>query len=155
MNSNSSWTSVFPGTVNGVIDAARWIEDLSAAERFPDDLSFGIQLCVEELFTNAVRHGGGQWVEEAAGSAAPVRMSIGISRSNGVVTVVLEDDGKPFNVAAAPPKAAAGSLEAAEPGGLGIKLVKEFASELTYDHVGGMNRTTLKFLWPQAAVSLL
>jgi len=71
------------------------------------------------------------------------------------VTVVLEDDGKPFNVAAAPPKSAAGSLEAAEPGGLGIKLVKEFASELTYDHVGGMNRTTLKFLWPQAAVSLL
>jgi anti-sigma regulatory factor (Ser/Thr protein kinase) len=158
MNSSGSWSKVFPGTARGVMDAARWLEALAAEGSFPRDVAFAIQLCVEELFTNAVRHGGGAWVGEAAGqggSPAPISMSINVSSSDHAVTVVLEDNGKPFNVADALPTPASGDLESTRQGGLGIQLVKSFSSEVAYRHVGGLNRTTLRFLWPPSEFCLL
>ncbi len=158
MDPSCTWTSSFPGTVKGIIDALRWIETLATAQRFPEDLSFGIQVCVEELFANLVRHGGGLWTDDPAGAdeiQSPVNMSINVSVAKDAVTVVLEDNGAPFDVAAAPPKPVDRPLEAARPGGLGIQLIKNLSSELTYDRVGGLNRTTLKFLWPQSQFSLL
>jgi anti-sigma regulatory factor (Ser/Thr protein kinase) len=158
MDPSSAWTSSFPGTVTGVIDALRWIEALATAQRFPEELSFDIQVCVEELFSNLVRHGGGLWSDDptATGSSrTPIRMSIMVAVASDHVTVVLEDNGMPFDVAAAPPKQVDRPLEAARPGGLGIQLIKKLSSELVYDHVNGLNRSTLKFLWPQSQFSLL
>jgi anti-sigma regulatory factor (Ser/Thr protein kinase) len=158
MDPSCAWTSSFPGTVKGVIDALGWIETLAAAERFPEELSFDIQVCVEELFSNLVRHGGGLWSDDptATGSSrTPIRMSIMVAVASDHVTVVLEDNGMPFDVAAAPPKQVDRPLEAARPGGLGIQLIKKLSSELVYDHVNGLNRSTLKFLWPQSQFSLL
>jgi serine/threonine-protein kinase RsbW len=157
MDPQRTWTSSFPGTVRGIIEAIGWIERLGTAQRFPEELSFDIQVCVEELFANLVRHGGGLWTDHPAGEEAcsPVSMSITVSISEGAVIVVLEDNGAPFDVAAAPPKPVDRPLEAARPGGLGIQLIKNLSSELTYDRVGGLNRTTLKFLWPQSQFSLL
>ena len=83
---------------------------------------------------------------------SPISVSISMSRVNDVVTVVLEDNGTPFDVSAAPPKPVDQPLEAAQPGGLGIQLINKFSHELKYDYVGGMNRTTLKFLWPELSV---
>lgn len=85
----------------------------------------------------------------------PIKMSISMTRSDDAVVVVLEDDGPPFNVAAALPKPADRPLAAARPGGPGIQLIRTFSSELTYDHNGGMNCTTLKFPWPQPVLSLV
>lgn len=158
MDPNRAWTASFPGTVKGIIEALRWIESLAAEQRFPEDLSFGIQVCVEELFANLVRHGGGVWTDdpaEAPDPATTLRMSISVSIDDDAVTVVLEDNGNPFDVAAAPPKPVDRPIEAARPGGLGIQLIKNLSSGLAYAHVGGLNRTTLKFLWPQSQFSLL
>jgi anti-sigma regulatory factor (Ser/Thr protein kinase) len=144
--------------VKGIIDAMAWLETLGAAQRFPTELSFDIQVCVEELFANLVRHGGGQWTDDPAESAdldSPLTMSISLSLVSDAVVVVLEDNGNAFDVAAAPPKQVDRPLEAARPGGLGIQLIKSLSSELTYDRVDGLNRTMLKFLWPQSQVSLL
>lgn len=159
-NPSGTWTSAFPGTLAGVAGAARWLDDVSAAAGFPEDLVFGIQICVEELLTNTVRHGGGHWPGGATTAPSPapeteLRMVISVHCAPDVVTVVLEDDGRPFDVAAAIPHKAEKPLETARPGGLGIQLIRQFSHDLSYDHVGGMNRTTLKFLWPQAALSLL
>jgi serine/threonine-protein kinase RsbW len=158
MSSEWSCSGDFPGTVSGVVDATLWIETFSADHGFPDDLSFGIQLCVEELFANVVRHGGGQWIE-GANTPEPVEpsvsMSVCIMRADDEVTVILKDNGTPFDIAAAEAKPVGRPLEAAQPGGLGIQLIKKFSSELTYDRVGDLNHTTLKFLWPRSEFSLL
>ena len=158
MDPSCAWTSSFPGTVKGIVEALRWIETLAAVQRFPEELSFDIQVCVEELFANLVRHGGGLWSDDPAALAeaqTPILMSILVTVGSGGVTVLLEDNGTPFDVAAAPPKQVDRPLEAARPGGLGIQLIKKLSSELAYAHVDGLNRTTLKFLWPQSRFSLL
>ena len=158
MDPNRGWTASFPGTVKGIIGAQRWIEALAAEQQFPEDLTFSIQVCVEELFANLVRHGGGVWTDDPHGAPEPattLRMSIDVAIADDAVTVVLEDNGKPFDVAAAAPKPVEGPIEAASPGGLGIQLIKKLSSDLAYAHVSGLNRTTLKFLWPQSPFSLL
>lgn len=149
-----AWRNAFPATLKGVIDAAAWLEAVAAEGQFPDELTFNVQLCVEELFTNVVRHGGGQWAEQAAETASSVNMSIEVARTDGEVSLLLEDNGTPFDVVAAPAKAMDGTLEDAQPGGLGIKLIKEFCSSLSYSRAEGVNRTSLKFLWPPAGLSL-
>jgi serine/threonine-protein kinase RsbW len=156
MKSGHSWSSAFPGTLSGITEAAGWIDGLAAAQGFPDDLTFGIQLCVEELLANVVRHGGGGWpgaAEPASGDA--ITMSLALSIADGAVTVTVEDNGKPFDTAAAPASPVTKPLEEATPGGLGIQLIKQFSQELAYERSGGLNRTTLKFLWPRTADSLL
>jgi anti-sigma regulatory factor (Ser/Thr protein kinase) len=155
MSAEPVWRGVFPGTLDGITEAGRWIESLSAEEGFPEDLTFGVQLCVEELFANLVRHGGGLWEKSSAPGAAPVSMVISMSRQGDELAVVLEDDGAPFDVATAVPKPVEGTLETAQPGGLGIQLINKFSNGLAYERVGGVNRTTLKFLWPGTEFSLL
>ncbi len=148
MSSGQSWTGSFPGTLAGVIEAGQWIEALGDAERLPQQQCYGIQLCIEELLTNIVRHGGGAWrtgEADQAGPATSLTIEIRISREGEATTVVVEDDGKPFDVAAAPVQRVRGPLDAVEPGGLGILLIKQFSSGLTYDRSGGRNRTTLQF----------
>ena len=61
MTEQTTWSSVFPATVKGAIDAGSWLDSVATAAQFPEDLSFRVHLCVEELFTNVVRHGGGGW----------------------------------------------------------------------------------------------
>lgn len=154
MSESSSWTSEFPATVKGAVDAGRWLDEVATAERFPEDLSFRVHLCVEELFTNVVRHGGGIWGQEAVEMPSPVTVTIIVSRDDHELTVVLEDNGRPFDAASAPARPAAGNLEAVQPGGLGVMLVKEFSAGLAYSRSGGLNRTALKFLWPKSAFTL-
>jgi anti-sigma regulatory factor (Ser/Thr protein kinase) len=148
MGNDLARTKRFPGSVSGAVEAARWVEEIATAEGFAEDLTFGIQVCVEELFTNTVRHGGGEWpgVSTAAGSGAPpLTVSLSLARGKDTVTLLLEDNGPPFDVSAAASKPVAGSIEEIQPGGLGILLVRTFASDLTYRHAGGLNHTTLTF----------
>lgn len=156
MQSDRSWSGAFPGTLGGITEAAGWIEALAAEQGFPEDVTFGIQICVEELLANVVRHGGGGW--PAAGETerdSGITMSVSIRREGDEITVTVEDNGRPFDTAAAPPKRVAAPLEEAVPGGLGIQLIKQFSSGLSYDRADGRNRTRLKFLWPGPANSLV
>lgn len=156
MQSARSWSGAFPGTLSGITDAAAWIEGLASEQGFPEEMTFSIQLCVEELLANVVRHGGSGW--PGAGDAEPktdITMSVSITRDGDEVSVTVEDNGKPFDTAAAPPKRVDTPLEEAVPGGLGIQLIKQFSSGLSYDRADGRNRTRLKFLWPRPANSLL
>lgn len=155
MDASPTWTNRFPGTVAGITDAAGWVDGIAAAQHFPEDLSYAIQLCVEELLVNAVRHGGGQWEGEAPGDAPPVTLWLTLTRGAGAVSLVVEDDGTPFDGTTAPLKPLGQPLEEVEPGGLGLRLVRQFAGGMSYVREGGRNRTTLNFPWPQTANSLL
>lgn len=59
--------------------------------------------------------------------------------------MTVEDNGRPFNVAQAPAKAIDPPLERVEPGGLGIHLIKNFASNLQYSRTERGNRVIVEF----------
>jgi two-component system sensor histidine kinase UhpB len=66
-------------------------------DRFPIDIETGCFRITQEAVTNAMRHAHAQ------------RMTIDLRRQNGAIKVLISDDGKGFDVAAAQRRAAAGA----------------------------------------------
>lgn len=137
----------FAGTIEGISLAAQWVDTIAADRQLPEQLVFALQICVEELLTNIVRHGG----TESSGNLSevpipPLNVEISISANTECVSMTVEDDGKPFDVVNAPAHRIDQPLDEIEPGGLGIQLIRNFASTITYEQAGLGNRVVIEFL---------
>lgn len=100
---------------------------------------FEINLALDELFTNILSHG--------FRDDRTHRIRISVSHTAQVVTIVIQDDGIPFN----PLHAAAPELKCPfddrKVGGLGIHLIRAYIDEMAYERRGNQNVLTLrKFL---------
>lgn len=105
----------------------------------PRAMVLRVELIIEELFTNTVRHG------YRADSDAPVWLQI--VTAPGSLVLIYQDAAPAFDplqyVAELP--APVGALAV---GGLGIHLVRELASSVTYRRAEGRNILTLTFQTP-------
>ena len=99
------------------------------------NIEFDLNLVLEELFVNAVRHGGCEGVKEAA------RVHLEL-REDGV-RVEFADRGREFDPAQAPEPDLEGPLAGRPIGGLGLHLVRNLAKDLEYRRVDGWNHITL------------
>ena len=143
----TTWRTAFVGTIDGISAAAEWVDTIAAEQQFPEQLVFALQICLEELLTNIVRHGG----PDSGGDLSevpipPLNVEINISASAQCVRMTVEDDGKPFDVVNAPAHRIDQPLGEVQPGGLGIQLIKNFASAIAYDQAGLGNRVVVEFL---------
>jgi phosphoserine phosphatase RsbU/P len=84
-----------------------------------------VDFVVEELFTNMVKYG--------RGSTAPVLVALARS-DDGVVLTLVDRDVEPFDVTAAPDVDVERMIEAREPGGLGLHLVRKMADRVSYEY---------------------
>jgi anti-sigma regulatory factor (Ser/Thr protein kinase) len=97
------------------------------------DSSFAIQLCLEEAVANIIMY------------AAAEEIAVELARNGGTLVACIEDTGQQFDPTQVPPPAIAKSLEEAKVGGLGIHLIRRFASGMDYERRDGRNRLTLRF----------
>jgi anti-sigma regulatory factor (Ser/Thr protein kinase) len=123
----------FPGTIEAAAEAEAWIMSQSQALGLGADTEYAINLCLEELFLNAVKHGRAN------------QASISIWTEADGVRVEFVDDGGPFDPSAAPAKRIAGPMEDFEIGGFGTGLVQKFSRRLSYCRSDGYNRLLLEF----------
>src|SRR4029077_755696 len=117
----SSWHRVFTGAVVGIQSAASWIESIASELGMPDPQAFAMQVCLEELMSNIVHHGRSPstpWPQ--IDSKNPLSISVTVKTLADRITMTLEDNGRPFNVAQAPGKVIDQPLQNLQPGGLGI-----------------------------------
>jgi serine/threonine-protein kinase RsbW len=115
---------------------AQWIEAQTWPGSSPD-VAFAISLCLEEAVANIIMHGS---VEGDA-----LKIAVEIERAAGTLTARIEDNGRRFDPTRAPPPESAASLKDAKVGGLGISLIRDFASGMRYERRDGHNRLTLQF----------
>ena len=118
-----------PGTVAAALDA------FCVAERVPAEVAWRLQVALDEIVANIVSHGS------LAGSRGA--LDVWFRREGTIVEVTVADDGPPFDPLARPAPDLQGSLEAREPGGLGIALVRALMDEVCYAREG-RNRLTLR-----------
>ena len=85
-----------------IATAARWIESLATELDLPGRLVFDMQVCLEELMSNIVRHGG---VHPSSTSYLPqadpansLLISITVNVRADRLILAVEDNGRPFNV---------------------------------------------------------
>jgi serine/threonine-protein kinase RsbW len=115
---------------------AGWLERL-AQQGMSSDVSFAVQLCLEEAVANIIMYG-------AAGGDR-LEIAVELERNGGTLVARIEDNGRQFDPTRAPPPAVAASLEQAKVGDLGIHLMRSFASGMDYERRDGRNRLTLRF----------
>ncbi len=147
------YSTSLPGTMDGVIAAARWLHVVADRERLSEDVAFAVEVCLEELLTNIARHGAIAALDpDGAGDVdlQPAAVTVALSLGHVATELVIEDNGPPFDVAAAPVKRVDRPLEQVVPGGLGMQLIHNFSSDLRYERLPAGNRTTLRFA-PAAA----
>lgn len=115
-----------------------FLERFCQATGVGGDNCLRLNLVLEELFTNTVRHGYG------GDSDAPVWISL--SRDPGGVCLVYEDTAPPFNpYRKLPSQAPESTAEIRKLGGLGVLLTRKLAASRDYAYLFGRNRIRLTF----------
>ncbi len=143
----NTWRKAFIGTVADITAAAQWVDKIAAEQRFQEQLVFALQICLEELLTNVVRHGGAKSSGDLSEvPVPPLNVEISISTGAQRVSMTVEDSGKPFDVVNAPAHRIDQPLDEIQPGGLGIQLIRNFASSIAYEQAGLGNRVIVEFL---------
>lgn len=88
-------------------------------------------VCVEELVSNALRHGG---------SERDIALELELRFSASAIELRLTDDGVPFDPTA---RSGFAGPDPETGGGVGIELVRRWASEMSYLRDGERNRLHL------------
>ncbi len=123
-----------------------WIERLASLHSIPSNTQFAMNLCLEEVLSNIIRHG------YSGESGRPMSVRFASPREDEFVLVV-EDQAPPFNPVDSPELPALHSLDDIQVGGQGIRLLRHFAGALEYLETPTGNRLIIRFSSAGAAVA--
>jgi serine/threonine-protein kinase RsbW len=114
---------------------AAWIEGWG--HRVSTDVSFAVQLCLEEAVANVIMYGGA--------SDERLEIMVEVERNGALLVARVVDNGREFDPTRVPAPSTPISLADAKVGDLGIHLMRSFASAMHYERRDGCNRLTLRF----------
>ncbi len=97
-----------------------------------------VELVMEEAITNTIRYG-----YDAAGVGRGREIEIDVQVDLDEVQLLIVDDGKPFDPLDADAVLLPDSLDDAQVGGLGLLMIRNTASRMSYERRDGHNRFTL------------
>lgn len=118
-----------PGQVAAALDA------FCEHERLPQEVAWRLRVALDEIVANVVSYGA-----PAGGGAG---LDVWFRREGPLVEVTVADDGPPFNPLDRPAPDVTSPLEARQPGGLGIALVRALMDDVGYERTS-RNILTLK-----------
>ena len=115
-----------------------WIEELASRYAISANVQLAMNLCLEEVVSNVIRHGYGSRSDRFVA----IRFSM---PKEGYFVCLVEDDAPRFDplTAAGLPILSAG--EKPRVGGQGIRLLRQFADELEYEPLATGNRLRMGF----------
>lgn len=111
------------------------IETFADQEEWAPDLTFRVNLALEELTLNTMTHGRHDELEA---------IEIMLHSKEDLLTIEIKDNGLPFNpLEEAPDPGVEAALEERNVGGLGVYLVHTLMDEMEYKRAEGRNYLTL------------
>jgi serine/threonine-protein kinase RsbW len=115
-----------------------WTENLASRYAIPGDVQFAMDLCLEEVLSNIIRHG----YAGAEDHSVIVRFTM---PRGGYFVLVVDDEAPHFNPLDAPELPLVNPDEETRVGGQGIRLVRRFADALNYESKPTGNRLRIGF----------
>lgn len=121
-----------------VPQALEWLETIADRQGWPPRMTFGLTLCLDEALTNIVSYAFSPTTDE-------VRPAITTSCRITADTVALTlcDNGRPYDPTAGDPPPLVACLDEAQPGGHGVRLMRHYLNELSYQRQAGWNCLTM------------
>lgn len=123
----------FPRAVGSLPLLVAFVREFFAERTLDPERAFDVDLVLEELFTNMVRH--------ARGGASEIEVGLGVD--DGALTLRLRDEGvEPWDPSQAGPVDVNRPLEERRPGGLGMHFIRQLTRDLRFEHVDGATVVT-------------
>jgi len=117
---------------------AHMVEAFGATHGLPDRTTFIINLGLDELITNVLVHG-------QFGEGIEPNVEIQLSFTGRTSVVVIASNDAPFDPTQDTHPDTESDLLSRGIGGLGLHLVKQQASRVSYEYADGRNRLTLEY----------
>lgn len=116
----------------------QWITALASEYAIPANIQYAMNLCLEEILSNIIRHGYGNQPDRVI----VIRF---VPAQDKSCFLVIDDEAPRFNPLAAQENPVEETLDGTRIGGLGIRLVRGFAASLEYEPTAVGNRLTIGF----------
>lgn len=123
--------------------ASAWLVEAGAERGVPADQVFRLDHCLDEALANVAAHGGAT----AAGAPVLLRLQVRRDAQGAEAEVTVSDAGRAFDPITAEVKPRPATLAEAEPGGLGLVLIRRFADRLSYSYRDGRNHFAFAVRW--------
>lgn len=148
LNLNVSQHS-FYSSLQEISVACDWLDKLLNTLPISSVKIFQAQLCVQEMLSNIYEYGvpsckDNLGCETSKNPLCKINLALKLSDNRLIITIV--DNSMPYNILEAQIKCVDLSLEAAVPGGNGIRLIKNYADSIFYSNENNKNHTTLEFI---------
>lgn len=127
-----------PSRMSELAQLLPWIERLASQHTIPVNTQFAMNVCMEEVLSNIIRHG----YSGKPDHSIAVRFA---SPRKDYFVFVVEDEAPPFNPVISPELPAASSPDEVRVGGRGIRLLRRFADTLEYQSTPTGNRLSIGF----------
>jgi serine/threonine-protein kinase RsbW len=125
-------TRSFIATADRISETDGWIEHMGSIWRLAEDVVFRARVCVAEVAANLLEHGGAR--------VGGDEMSVTLRPSGNALEIELSDTGRAFDPTASP--AAMPAPDGS--GGRGLRLLRAYATVMTYRRDGGRNILSLR-----------
>jgi anti-sigma regulatory factor (Ser/Thr protein kinase) len=113
-----------------------WLRTSCESAGVPGDVIYTLDYCANEAVANIISY--------AYDSPGTRNITLELKETEGGARLVISDDGKPFNVLAAPEHLPPESIEDARIGGLGIHLIRRLITGSEYRRADGLNVLSLE-----------
>lgn len=118
--------------------ALEWLESIADREGWQPRTTFGLTLCLDEALTNVV-----SYAFDPRPVDDPPAITVSCQTAESAITLTLRDNGRPYDPTAGDPPPLVACLDEARPGGHGVRLMRHYLSELSYQRQAGWNCLTL------------
>jgi anti-sigma regulatory factor (Ser/Thr protein kinase) len=124
-----------PAVQDSLVELAEAVEMLTESEAWPAEVKFHVDLVLEEIAQNIISYG---YPDGRSG-----QFDVTIQRQGDDLSIVIEDDGIPFDPFSLAEPDLDLSLDERSIGGLGVHFTRTLMDTHRYQRVGGRNRVEL------------
>jgi anti-sigma regulatory factor (Ser/Thr protein kinase) len=125
--------------------ASTWLQQIAEQYTIPANPLTRLDLCLNEALANILFHGGNSAL------TAPIYLDFQLCRQAAMhyATIIISDAGVKFDMLSTEEKQRPKTLAEAEPGGLGLIMLRNFTDDLYYDYQDGRNQLKLSIQWTE------
>jgi len=126
---------VFQNSLSELAGAGEWLRSFAVECGLTHEVTHDLDLALHEVLTNIISY--------AYRDNGHHEITVVLREHSNRISVVIEDDGVPFNPLGVPPAHPAATLDQSPPSGRGLSLMRSLVDELQYARRDGKNVLTM------------